>query len=221
MNQLAQDIPARRFSPQLKRSIHDDQFSIELLSIALDQLPKTKPLRRSQLARRDYVPDVQPVLPEPKKNRFKEFLRLFRPAVILILVALILFGAKAAHDWFEQNFAFGTLKSGPSAVRAADDIQTLPFSRDPAVALVQKQQFVNLPQLPIPWHWAMLPFSLAQDEQGRPSFWVKARNKGIVKGENDLPKIGEMGDEYFSADGTAAWIWMLPTGAQAPSWVDP
>ncbi len=47
--------------------------------------------------------------------------------------------------------------------------------------LVQKQEFVSLPKLPIPWHWAMLPFSLAQDEKGRPSFWVKARNKGIVK----------------------------------------
>jgi hypothetical protein len=64
-------------------------------------------------------------------------------------------------------------------------------------------------------------FSLSTDAQGRPSFWVKARDKGIVKSESDLPKTGEMGDEYFSADGTMAWVWMLPKGARAPSWVDP
>jgi hypothetical protein len=40
----------------------------------------------------------------------------------------------------------------------------------------QKQEFVSLPKLPIPWHWGMLPFSLAQHEKGRPSFWVKTRN---------------------------------------------
>ena len=80
---------------------------------------------------------------------------------------------------------------------------------------------MSRPKLSIPWHWAMLPFSLAQDENVRPSFWVKARNKGIVKGESDLPKTGEMGDEYFSADGTTGWVWMLPTGAKEPSWIDP
>jgi hypothetical protein len=39
--------------------------------------------------------------------------------------------------------------------------------------------------------------------------------------KSDLPKTGEMGDEYFSADGTTGWVWMLPTGAKEPSWVDP
>ena len=42
-----------------------------------------------------------------------------------------------------------------------------------------------------------------------------------MKRESDLPKTGEMGDEYFSADGTMGWVWMLPTGAKEPSWVDP
>jgi hypothetical protein len=95
------------------------------------------------------------------------------------------------------------------------------FSADKAVAQVQKEQYVHLPRLLPPWHWELLPFSLSTDAQGRPSFWVKARNKGIVKRESDLPKTGEMGDEYFSADGTMAWVWMLSTGAKEPSWVDP
>jgi hypothetical protein len=72
-----------------------------------------EPLRRSQLARSDYVPEVPLILPEPKKNRLKGLLRLVRPAIFLIIVALILFGAKAAHDWFDQNFAYGALKAGP------------------------------------------------------------------------------------------------------------
>jgi hypothetical protein len=55
----------------------------------------------------------------------------------------------------------------------------------------------------------MLPFSLAQDEKGRPSFWVKARKKGIVKTESDLPKTGEMGDEYFFS----RWIGVLDLDA--------
>jgi hypothetical protein len=95
------------------------------------------------------------------------------------------------------------------------------FSADKAVAQVQKAEYALLPSLLPPWHWELLPFSLSTDAQGRPSFWVKARNKGIVKGESDLPKTGEMGDEYFSADGTTGWVWMLPTGAKEPSWVDP
>ena len=95
------------------------------------------------------------------------------------------------------------------------------FSADKAVAQVQKAEYTRLPRLLPPWHWEMLPFSLSTDAQGRPSFWVKARNKGIVKGESDLPKTGEMGDEYFSADGTVGWVWMLPTGAKSASWVDP
>jgi hypothetical protein len=95
------------------------------------------------------------------------------------------------------------------------------YSTDKAVAQVQKEQYVHLPKLLPPWHWELLPFSLSTDAQGRPSFWVKARDKGIVKGESDLPKTGEMGDEYFSADGTVGWVWMLPTGAKEPCWVDP
>src|SRR6476659_3442283 len=95
------------------------------------------------------------------------------------------------------------------------------FSADKAVAQVQKAEYALLPRLLPPWHWELLPFSLSTDAQGRPSFWVKARTKGIVKGESDLPKTGEMGDEYFSADGTTGWVWMLPTGAKEPSWVDP
>jgi hypothetical protein len=95
------------------------------------------------------------------------------------------------------------------------------FSADKAVAQVQKAEYALLPRLLPPWHWELLPFSLSTDAQGRPSFWVKARNKGIVKKEEDLPKTGEMGDEYFSADGTMGWVWMLPTGAKEPSWVDP
>jgi hypothetical protein len=48
-----------------------------------------------------------------EKNRLKGLLRLVRLAIFLIIVALILFGAKAAHDWFDQNFAYGALKPGP------------------------------------------------------------------------------------------------------------
>jgi hypothetical protein len=95
------------------------------------------------------------------------------------------------------------------------------FSADKAVAQVQKAEYALLPRLLPPWHWELLPFSLSTDAQGRPSFWVKARTKGIVKGESDLPKTGEMGDEYFSADGTMGWVWMLPTGAKSACWVDP
>ena len=95
------------------------------------------------------------------------------------------------------------------------------FSADKAVAQVQRAEYALLPRLLPPWHWELLPFSLSTDAQGRPSFWVKARTKGIVKGESDLPKTGELGDEYFSADGTTGWVWMLPTGAKEPSWVDP
>src|SRR5271170_1284157 len=95
------------------------------------------------------------------------------------------------------------------------------FSADKAVAQVQKAEYALLPKLLPPWHWELLPFSISTDAQGRPSFWVKARTKGIVKGEGDLPKSGELGDEYFSVDGTTGWVWMLPTGAKEPSWIDP
>ena len=68
-------------------NIPNDQLNIQLLAIALDQLPKAKPLRRSQLARRDYIPEPVVLPPEPKKNRLKGFGRLVRPAALIILGA--------------------------------------------------------------------------------------------------------------------------------------
>ena len=84
------------------------------------------------------------------------------------------------------------------------------FSGDKAVAQVQKAEYALLPRLLPPCHWELLPFSISTDAQGRPSFWVKARTKGVVKGESDLPKTGQMGDEYFSADGTMGSVWNAP-----------
>jgi hypothetical protein len=65
--------------------------------------------------------------------------------------------------------------------------------------------------------WECLPFSLATDAHGRPSFWVAVRDKGPVQ---NLPSNGQIGDEYHLPEGSS-FIWMLPAGAKVSSWVDP
>ena len=77
-----------------------------------------KSLRRSQLARLAYVPEPVVVLPAPKKNLLKGLGRLVRPVALLALAALILFGIKAARNWFDSNFAYGALNPGRTLVNS-------------------------------------------------------------------------------------------------------
>jgi hypothetical protein len=78
-----------------------------------------------------------------------------------------------------------------------------------SVAQVVDEEYDKLPPC--------LPFSLATDAHGRPSFWVAVRDKGTVQ---NLPATGEIGDEYHLPDGSS-FIWMLPAGKKFASWVDP
>jgi hypothetical protein len=81
---------------------------------------EAQPLRKSLLARRDYVPEAPVVFPaQREKNWCKVLARLFRPTVFLIVAALILFGATAAHDWCDAHFAYGVEKTPPYMYRGS------------------------------------------------------------------------------------------------------
>lgn len=96
-------LPERRFIP-------DDQLTTKLLAITLEGLPKAKPLRRSQLARRDYVPEPVVVLPEPKKSLLQgtpwpgstdRHPDPCRPHPVR---------DQSGYDWFDDYFFYGELK---------------------------------------------------------------------------------------------------------------
>ena len=53
-----------------------------------------------------------------RKNLLKGLGRLVRPGALLALAALILFGIKAARNWFDSNFAYGALNPGRTLVNS-------------------------------------------------------------------------------------------------------
>jgi hypothetical protein len=182
-------LPQHRFA--------DDQLNLKLLDIALTELPKAKPLRRSQLARRDYVPEPPAVLPAPPKSLCKGLLRVLlrmvRSVVILIIVGLILFGAKSAHDWFSQHYWYGVLKTGVSSAEAAEALA------DGGPTHLGERTLLALPN-------------------GRR---VQTVFKGILPTEAFLPKTGNHEGDMWSV-GYNYWIWTGGlTGTQALQWTDP
>jgi hypothetical protein len=164
----------------------------------------SEPLRRSQLARRDHVPDPLPVA-KIKRPWFLPVARVARWTILLGSIVIIVAAMWAGVRWIDLASSHGAL-----------------YAHNP-VAEAQQTQFFELPALPESWHWVMLPVPLGTDKYGRPSYWVAVRKKGIqsVQSKNDLPPTGQLGDQYHvNADGTN-WVWMTPFGAQAASWVDP
>jgi hypothetical protein len=94
------------------------------------------------------------------------------------------------------------------------------FSADKAVAQVQKAEYALLPRLLPPWHWELLPFSLSTDAQGRPSFWVKARNKGIVKKERTFQRPARWVTNTFRLMGRWAGSGCCrPAQKSHPGWI--
>jgi hypothetical protein len=207
MTQIAQDISARRFSPQLTRGVYDDdQLRMELLAITVAGLAKTKPLRRSQLARRDYVPEpvCSSTIRRPRlRSLARSLVSVARWASLLVALVIIVAAMWTGIGWINAHSSGGSMLE-PETIQE-----------------VQERAFFQLPALPPPWHWAMLPGSFATDEEGRPSFFIRARDRGTVKSESDLPKTAEIGDQYTLADGTMSWIWMIPISAKGASWIDP
>jgi hypothetical protein len=199
-----QGTPCRLTSPGPER----ERFERELLRIAIEEALRAQkpPLRRSQLIQRDYRPEPVAVT-EIKRPWFGPIVslaqRLILPLSLVALLALMWAGGR----WIDRHTQYGVL-----------DTEAL---RPKSVAQVQREQYYALPSLPAPWHWECLPFSLSIDAKGRPSFWVAVRLRGVIRSQDDLPKSAEIGDEYVLADRSVGWVWMVPSGAKAASWVDP
>jgi hypothetical protein len=133
MNQHIAVITPRRLRGVTGEHRFPDDLDARLLAIALQELPKAKPLRRSQLARRDYIPEPVAASVESKRPWFHGLAwvgRMVRPAVILIVLALTLLGATAARNWFSANFRFGALLPDPDPAYVLDeDYARLPDGR--------------------------------------------------------------------------------------------
>jgi hypothetical protein len=97
----ARRIPSHRFS---------DDLDVQLLNIALSDRPR--PLRRSEKARRDYVPEPVVYAP-PKKSLLKGLLRLVQPMLFLIVVGLGIWALNAYNAWFSTNFWYGVERTPP------------------------------------------------------------------------------------------------------------
>jgi hypothetical protein len=138
---------------------------------------------------------------------------------LIVVAVLIVFGAKAAHDWFEHHFAYGALK--PEPYHASSALRDL--STDLYIARIQRREFDALPSLPASWGWALLPEPWATDALGHASYWVAARRKGTLPDKRYLPASGaHIGDHYVMDDGSnTAWIWMVAFGKTTPAWIDP
>jgi hypothetical protein len=48
---------------------------------------------------------------------------------------------------------------------------------------------------------------------------VRATLRGFLEQENQLPRVGRMGDMYVV--GNVPWIWVTVPGTASPTWVDP
>jgi hypothetical protein len=48
---------------------------------------------------------------------------------------------------------------------------------------------------------------------------VAATLRGFLENENQLPRVGEIGDMWFV--GQTAWIWLVAPGALKADWIDP
>jgi len=193
------DIPRRWSSiePSEPIFIPDDRLKVTLLGIALDDLAKTqaKPLRRSQLARRDYVPEA--ALPEEKKRRFEWFgnlvdrsvavIELVRPAVIPVgILVLALSAMKAGSDWINKESVAGVFKTHVHVhVQTIGDVQ---------------------------------------DERLPDGRVVRTLYKGKVPSVSQLPPVTEsqMGDMWFTEkDGTFWVVTTLNPTSWVVGWVDP
>jgi hypothetical protein len=169
------------------------------------QLPKTAPLRRSQLARRDWRPEPA-ITPEIRRPWFQPVVSVAKRVIPIGALALSVAAVAAmwaGTRWINEHSSRGTMLEPETILE------------------VQERAFFQLPPLSPPWHWAMLPCSLATDDHGRPSFFIRARTRGTVKSQSDLPNDAQIGDQYTLANGTTSWVWMTPYGAKSASWVDP
>jgi hypothetical protein len=48
---------------------------------------------------------------------------------------------------------------------------------------------------------------------------VHAALRGFLENENQLPRVGHIGDMYVV--GTTPWVWIQVPSTAAPTWVDP
>jgi hypothetical protein len=48
---------------------------------------------------------------------------------------------------------------------------------------------------------------------------VSATLRGFLEQENQLPRVGHIGDMYVV--GSVPWIWIQAPGTTAPTWIDP
>jgi hypothetical protein len=48
---------------------------------------------------------------------------------------------------------------------------------------------------------------------------VRATLRGFLENENQLPRVGHIGDMYVV--GTTHWIFITVPGTSTPTWVDP
>jgi hypothetical protein len=48
---------------------------------------------------------------------------------------------------------------------------------------------------------------------------INATLRGFLENENQLPRVGHIGDMYVV--GSVPWIWIQVPGTSAPMWVDP
>jgi hypothetical protein len=77
----------------------------------------------------------------------------------------------------------------------------------------------SLAELLLPGELVTLPVRVGTDPEGHPSFYAHATYKGSVPDKDHLPLHPAIGDMY--SVGNLCWLWMVPNGANAPTWVDP
>jgi hypothetical protein len=116
--------------------------------------------------------------------------------------------------------------ASPVSVRRAEPVAPAPpgvwltGSAEPVPVTVRRAQLVRLPESQDGFtdrspahidetHTIQMPYGEI----------VNATLRGFLEQENQLPRVGRVGDMYIV--GETPWIWLVAPGAAAATWVDP
>ncbi len=200
-----------------------DGFDCQLPDDAREEL--LAPRRARMLGRPD-----RPVQRSPARPPWREYLW-----AIVLLAALVVFISLCSTGTYQTS----TPKATPAATSAAPVLPTpaataaTPAAPSaparPTTPVVSRAELVRLPSPPPRARLVRLPAPRMElspehlDESHRITMpygtEVLATLRGFLGTEDQLPRVGHIGDMYVV--GTTPWIWLVAPGAARAAWIDP
>ena len=195
------------------------------------------PGARDELLRaphRRHVAKQQPALPAPPPSPPREAHGWLNAAlgysalIGLPIAGLILLGS-LSNSWRPSStLVTKSATSAPEATPMPQAPQPAPTPlvrrAEPVAPVVPRAMLVRLPSPREELSQPLTDLSPAHFDESHDitmpyGMVVRATLRGFLEQENQLPRVGRIGDMYVV--GSVPWIWIQVPGTTAPTWVDP